>query len=182
MTNASDIQLHLQSTPDIASQAVDRLRSLFHIVAEHTDPNPHPQHQVHLDLTVRLIPDDVETIQVHNAWTIYGLNPDGTETETPLAACARPQDWGDPRWVYNRFRFDWLTDAKHYINHFHGWTDLQRAPHEYPGLFAPLIVQILIPGKPAKLCGRDYIAEDDFWFKDWGKMPSIYDPYDEEWE
>jgi hypothetical protein len=115
----------------------------------------------------------METIEVHNVWTIYGMNGDGTEAVRPVAELSRPQDWGHPRWFYNRFRFDWVTEETHYINHCHCWTDLKREQHEYPGLFASLIVQILMPGCEPELCGRQYLHEDDFWSSEWGEMPPI---------
>ena len=119
-----------------------------------------------------------EIIEVHNAWTIYGMDDENTVAEQPFASVARPQDWGHPRWVYNRFRFEWITDEKHYINHCHCWTDLQLEQPEYPILFASLITKILIPGRQAELCGRDYLEEDDFWSSKWGEMPPVFEPDD----
>lgn len=122
-----------------------------------------------------------DTVEVHNAWTIYGLNSDGTLAEKPIAQLSRPQDWGDSRWHYERFRFDWITESAHYIHHVHCWTDLQLAERgEYPMLFAQLIVQIAMPGTNPKLCGREYLGEDDFWNDDWGELPPYFDPYDDE--
>lgn len=119
-----------------------------------------------------------EIIEVHNAWAIHGLNPDGSLAKQPIAQFARPQDWGDPRWVYHRFRFWWLTpgDGKRYVSNAHCWTDLKLdEPGRYPELFAHLVCQIMIPGVPAELCGRDYLANDDFWRESWGEMPPFYD-------
>ncbi len=31
-------------------------------------------------------------IEVHNAYTIYGINEDGTEAEQPIMQFSRPQD------------------------------------------------------------------------------------------
>lgn len=118
---------------------------------------------------------EVRTIEVHNVWAIYGLNPDGTESEQKLAMHARPQEWGDPRWSYHRYRFEWELDGTRYVNHFHGWTDLKREPHEYPVLFAPLLVQVLMPGSQPELCGRDYLGEEDFWDRGWGKLPPVFE-------
>ena len=124
------------------------------------------------------------TIEVHNAWTIYGMDNAHTVAEQPLAMHGRPQDWGDPeRWTSHRTRFEWATapDGRTYINHCHCWTDLNlESPARYLELFAPLIVQILMPGEPAQLCGRDYLQEEDFWDKSWGQQPPFYDlPPDE---
>jgi hypothetical protein len=121
-----------------------------------------------------------EIVEVHNAWTIYGTEANGKEARQPLAMHGRVQAWGDPRWFYHRFDFVWLSapDGKQYINHAHCWTDLKREPGEYANLFAPLIAQILMPGTPPELCGRDYLHEDDFWQEEWGPQPPFYDdPY-----
>lgn len=126
-----------------------------------------------------------QTVEVHNAWTIYGTNADGSEAKQPLCMHGRVQAWGDPRWIYHRFRFEWLSapDGKHYINHAHCWTDLQREPGEYATLFAPYIAMILMPGHPAELCGRDYLHPEDFWSKEWGPQPPFYDgPEVEGWD
>ena len=126
--------------------------------------------------------EEKETVEVHNVWTVYGMNSDGTEAEEPFACLQRPQDWGAPRWVYNLFRFDWITEEKHYINHCHCWTDLQMERHEYPGFFAPLITQIHMPGQRAELCGRDYLEEEDFWLDAWGEWPPIFEDEDRDWD
>jgi hypothetical protein len=126
----------------------------------------------------------VEPIAVHNAWTIYGVNSDGTEVEQPIAQWGRPQDWGHPRWTYHRYQFIWESapNGRHYVNHCHCWTDLQRDPGTYAELFAPFIAQILMPGAPIQLCGRSYLAEEDFWNKEWGKQPPFYPDDDDEIE
>ena len=128
----------------------------------------------------RKTPVEDGRIEVHNVWTVYGLHPDGTEVEQPFAEMSRPQDWGHPRWVYHRFTFEWLTcpDAKTYRSHVHAWTDLTREPHEYPQLFASLLVNIYMPGATAELCGRDYLDEWDFWDDAWGPMPPVWSPPD----
>lgn len=122
--------------------------------------------------------ETTQTTEVHNVWTIYGLNEDGTEADQPIAGFSRPQDWGAPRWTYHQFRFEWLTTDHHYINNCHCWTDLTREPHEYPQLFASLIVQIMMPGKPKELCNREFLTEDDFWSAEWGDMPPYADGHD----
>lgn len=126
----------------------------------------------------------LDIVEVHNVWTIYGLNSDGTPSDVPIAQMGRPQDWGDSeRWHYERFRFDWITEEVHYINHAHCWTDLQLNERgEYPMLFAQLIVQIAMPGTNPKLCSREYLGEDDFWNEEWGELPPYFDPYDEDEE
>lgn len=113
-------------------------------------------------------------IEVHNVWTVYGVNEDGSEAAEPFAQASRPQDWGDPHWSYHRFRFDWHREDGHYINHVHCWTDLKRESHQYPELFASLIVMILMPGRPPQLCGREFLDEEDFWDSAWGPEPPVY--------
>ena len=108
---------------------------------------------------------EIETIEVHNVWTLYGMNRDGTESKDKLAQFSRPQDWGDSRWVYHLFTLTWEVDGKRYINHAHCWTDLKRESWQYPQLFASLIAQISIPGEPPELCGNKFLHEDDFWVR-----------------
>lgn len=120
-------------------------------------------------------------VEVHNVWTIFALNPDGSRAKQPLACAGqRPQDWGDKeRWAYHRFRFEWLTApdgrAEHWINNLHGWTDLKLEPGEYPDLWAPLAAKIMWPGTAWQFCGQQFLHEDDFWRESWGPMPPFYD-------
>lgn len=126
--------------------------------------------------------DGLPIVEVHNCWTIYGANPDGSKSDNKIASFERPQDWGHPRWAYNRFRFEWTVDGKHYINNAHCWTDIPGVePGGYPELFASLIVRVMMPGHEEQLCGRDYLHPEDFWSQDWGEMPPIYEPEEEGW-
>ena len=124
----------------------------------------------------------IEIVVVHNVWTVYGLNPDGSEVEQPIAQMSRPQDWGDKkRWHYERFCFEWIQETHHYINYVHCWTDLKLEQRgEYPMLFAQFIVQITMPGANPYLCGMDYLDEDDFWLREWGAMPPYYEEDEEQ--
>lgn len=137
------------------------------------DLSKHPEAQEYPAMSQ----SEPEIIEVHQAWTIYGMNSDGTEAEQKIVELGtRPQDWGDPRWHYERYRFEWLTapDGKQYIHHAHCWTDLKREPHDYAALFASLIIMFSWPGRPEQLCGRDYLREEDFWEEAWGEMPPIF--------
>jgi len=120
-----------------------------------------------------------EVQEVHNAYTIYGREADGTRSENSIAEFHRPQDWGEPeRWHYELFRFEWVTgpDGVRYINNAHCWTDIPGLErHEYPGLFAGLVTVILLPGSPAELCGRTHLQEFDDWDDTWGPMPPDYE-------
>lgn len=126
---------------------------------------------------------EIETVEVHNAVTIYGLNEDGSEAEQPIMSFFRPQDWGDSkRWHYEFFKLEWHTQGKIYINNCHCYTDLKNPEGGYSLLFAQGIAMILIPGHPAQECGRDYLCQDDFWSEEWGEMPPYYDSYEEQFD
>ena len=123
---------------------------------------------------------EIETIELHNAVAIYGLNEDGSEVEQPIMSFYRPQDWGNPkRWHYEFFRLEWVHKNKKYINNCHCWTDLKNPKGGYPLLFAEGIAMILMPGHSPQECGRDYLRGDDFWCEEWGEMPPYYDPTEE---
>ena len=126
--------------------------------------------------------DGLPPIEVHNAWAVYGLERDGSEAKQPLAMHSRPQDWGDPRWHYERFTFAWESapNGRRYVNHCHCWTDLKRERGAYAQLFDSLIAQILIPGDPPQLCGRDFLQEEDFWERKWGKRPPLWEGEEED--
>lgn len=113
--------------------------------------------------------------EVHNSWTVYGLNDDGSEADPPLAELSRPQDWGHPRWFYHFFKFEWVVGGIKWINNCHTWTDLKfDEEHLYAELFANFIVKPMYPGRPAQKCGRDFLDMDDFWEDDWGPEPPIF--------
>jgi hypothetical protein len=113
-------------------------------------------------------------MEVHHAWTIYGLDSDGNELPNLVPIYCRPQYWGHPRWIYHRYLFEWRTLDQPFRSFCHCWTDLKRELREYPLLFANVIVLIMVPGRPFQLCGRDYLAQDDIWFDEWGPKPPYY--------
>jgi hypothetical protein len=115
--------------------------------------------------------------EVHNAWTIYGLDTDRKEVDQLFTVYGRPQDWGHPRWKYHRFVFECRTLDQPIRNVCHCWTDLDREVWDFARLFAEVIVMPLTPGRPVQLCGRDYLSEEDMWFSDWGKQPPYYDEF-----
>ncbi len=124
-----------------------------------------------------------EVIEVHNVATYYGLNRDGSPAKQIVVEFSRPQDWGNKqRWHYEFFKLEWVHKGKRYINNFHGWTDLKNPQNGYPELFSQCISMILMPGKPAQICGREFLNEDDFWREEWGEMPPYYDPENDEFE
>lgn len=121
-------------------------------------------------------PEQLPVVEVHNAWTIYGMNPNGREARQPIAMHGRPQDWGDKkRWSYHIMAFEWVHDGTRYRNNLHGWTDLKRKPYQYPQLFASLVIQILQPGTDPRLCGRSHLDTDDEWLDAWGEQPPYID-------
>lgn len=102
---------------------------------------------------------------VNNCWTIYS---EGASEDVPaMAQIGRPQDWGDPRWMYRTY----TLEAQGYRNTVHCWIDQQMGEHEHLETFAPLVAQIMLPGWPVEISGRDYLGEDDFWRDEWGEMP-----------
>lgn len=124
------------------------------------------------DIKKRYKAGEVQLVEVHNAWTIYGVNEDGSEAEEKIACLERPQDWGDPRWHYDLADFGWVFEGKLYVNHVHMWTDVKRdSEAEYLALFAGLFVQICMPGMDRKWCGDEFLADEDFWSEEWGEMP-----------
>jgi hypothetical protein len=138
------------------------------------------------------VTEEIKTIEVHNVWTVQelhriepGKNGKLAKAKEPesMAFLHRPQDWGDPKWHYIECDFTWSTGGTRYVNHFHGWTDIPRENgHAYLELFAPLIVQILLPGCQPELCGKEYLDEEDFWNTNWGPRPPFFAREDPDWE
>ncbi len=116
-------------------------------------------------------------IEVHNAYTIQEVEEVRTGAKEQFLQFSRPQDWGNPRWHYEQFKFEWIRSDKHYINHAYCWTDLPEPEQGYPSLFGEIIaVYIMMPGSRAEECGRSHLKEDDFWDEEWGEMPPYFDP------
>ena len=116
-----------------------------------------------------------EIIEVHNVYTLYPP----VKEESAIMTFYRPQNWGNKDdWAYEQFKFEWVQQTKHYINHAHCWYDPKTAKkHEVPGLFGGCICgMVLMPGKPEQLCGNQYLAEEDIWDEEWGEKPKVYLP------
>lgn len=111
---------------------------------------------------------------VNNCWSIY--TEGATEDMPAMAQIGRPQDWGDPRWMYRTY----TLEAQGYRNTVHCWLDHQVNEHEHLETFAPLVATIMLPGWPVERSGRDFMDEDDFWSAEWGEMPPYAD-LDEEY-
>lgn len=113
-----------------------------------------------------------EVIEVHNVWQV--LESGGPEYGFS-SFFGRPQDWGDPAWLYFRYKLEMESGGRKYINHCHVWTKIKfEQVAEYPQTFAGLICFVAMPGQPEQKCGRSHLAEDDFWSKKWGKAPPFF--------
>lgn len=110
-----------------------------------------------------------------NCWTIYHSD----DEEVPsIAEFRRPQDWGDPRWMYRVYHLEALG----FRNECHCWIDQALSDLEHLEAFAQLMTQIMQPGIKRELAGRDFVAEEDFWVAEWGSMPPEFiDPDEAEW-
>lgn len=122
-----------------------------------------------------------EFVEVHNVYTLYELNPDGSASEQGILTFFRPQDWGDKnRWHYHQCRIEFESNQVTYINNCHLWQELERAGAEAFQVIAPSLFMVLMPGNPQELSGNTHLGTDDFWCDDWGRTPPCYDS-DDEW-
>lgn len=124
----------------------------------------------------------MKTIEVHNIYTLYELNEDGSSVETPILSFFRPQDWGDSsRWHYHQCRIELNLVDKTYINNCHVWQEVERNSIEAFKYIAPQLFMVLVPGAIRQHCGREFLHGDDFWHPDWGEIPPYYEPDDEDY-
>lgn len=123
-----------------------------------------------------------EEVIVHNVWTLYSLNRDGSEAETRCLEAARPQDWGDPRWHYEHYEFVTTYEGTRFVNHCHCWDEIPRKHAEYATQFAQVIVMIMLPGTPEWQCKPGLLRADDFWQEAWGPLPAYGDEEPDELE
>lgn len=116
-----------------------------------------------------------EIVEVHNAYALY-------QSESVLSEgtimMSRPQDWGNKsKWALERFKFEWLTDDKHYINNAYCWYNPKKLRKgDVPNAFASSLTMILMPGDEKELCGNQYLELEDFWCEEWGNMPPVHEP------
>jgi hypothetical protein len=122
-----------------------------------------------------------QTVEVHNVYTLYELNEDGSTAEQKLVCFNRPQDWGDPRWHYHRCKTKFESNGTCYINHCHLWQEVERNPVEAFQAIAPYLFMVLQPGTKPELCSKDFMEPEDFWLESWGKMPPVFEDR-EDWE
>lgn len=111
---------------------------------------------------------------VNNCWHVHLNGSD--EAGDSLAFMGRPQDWGDPKWMYRVY----TLEAQGYRNVVHCWVDQQVGEFEHLQSFAGLVCSIMLPGWPVWKSGRDYLDQDDFWQPEWGEQPPYHDEPDEE--
>lgn len=120
------------------------------------------------------LPDFDSLPVVHNVWAIH------TDGETSIAEANRPQDWGDPRWMYRVYRLS--APSLGHTAIFHCWIEAPLQEYEHLQTFAGLITSIYLPGQPEAECGRDVLREDDFWSPEWGEMPPFIEDGAPEYE
>lgn len=122
-----------------------------------------------------------EKIEVHNVYTLYELNPDGSASEQAALSFFRPQDWGDPkRWHYHQCRIEFESNQVTYINNCHLWQEVERSGVEAFQVIASSLFMVLMPGEKQELSGNTHLDTDDFWCDDWGRTPPYYDESDDE--
>ena len=105
---------------------------------------------------------------VVNCWTIHTSDDPDHPHQAQLG---RPQDWGDPKWMYRVY----TLEALGYRNEVHCWLDSRVHDAEHLALFAGVICTITLPGSNPKLTGKAYLEADDFWSAEWAEMPPYYD-------
>lgn len=101
-------------------------------------------------------------VEVHNVYTLYELNPDGTLAEQAILSYFRPQDWGDKRWHYHQCRIEFELLQVTYINNCHLWQEIERAGVEAFQVIAPSLFMVFMPGNRLELSGNTHLATDDF--------------------
>ena len=124
----------------------------------------------------------MKTVEVHNVYTLYELDEDGSSSETPILGFSRPQDWGDSsRWHYHWCRIEFSLVDTTYINNCHVWQEVERNSIEAFEYIAPHLFMVMMPGAIMQLAGKEFLESDDFWQKEWGEMPPYYEPNDEDY-
>ncbi|PSB25275.1 hypothetical protein [Chlorogloea sp. CCALA 695] len=125
----------------------------------------------------------METIEVHNIYTLYEIEVDGTEVETPILGFSRPQDWGDSsRWHYHQCRVQFSYGGTVYINNCHLWQNVERNSVEAFQCIASYLFMVMMPGRIEQLAGKEFLDEDDFWDEAWGEIPPYYESDEEDYD
>ena len=122
----------------------------------------------------------METIEVHNIYTLYEY---GTDVETPILSFSRPQDWGDSsRWHYHQCRVQFSYGGTVYINNCHLWQNVERNSVEAFQCIAQYLFMVSMPGRIEQLTGKEFLHGDDFWDESWGEIPPYYEEDEEDEE
>lgn len=125
----------------------------------------------------------METIEVHNIYTLYELEEDGSASNTPILSFSRPQDWGDStRWHYHWCRVQYELRGTMYINNCHVWQEVDISSIEAFQRIAEQLFMVMMPGSQEQLAGREFLDEDDFWLPEWGKQPLYYERDEENYD
>lgn len=126
--------------------------------------------------------EQLPVVEVHNCYTLYELDEDGSECEQKLLSFSRPQDWGDKsRWHYHYCKIEVSTKKAHYINHCHIWQEVKRSCIEACQAIASSLFMILTLGQPVELCSDTHLGENDFWLSEWGEKPPLFIDWNDEY-
>ncbi|MEL6408671.1 MAG: hypothetical protein AAFR81_30165 [Chloroflexota bacterium] len=126
--------------------------------------------------------DSGEPVVLHNPWMVMLAEADN---ETPgIIQLSRPQDWGNPKWHYREVTLVVEIAGTVYESHAHVWIDveIEDADLMQYNFFRECVFSVQYPGANPKVCGRDYLDQDDFWQDSWGDMPPHLDPDEDDWE
>lgn len=124
----------------------------------------------------------MNTIKVHNVYTLQELSEDGTLSDNPLLIFFRPQDWGDAkRWHYHQCQVQFSLSGTTYINNCHIYQEVERNLVEACQAIAPYLFMAMMPGTPEQIAGKSHLTEDDFWSDEWGDLPPYYNPDEEDY-
>jgi hypothetical protein len=116
--------------------------------------------------------------EIHNLYTLYELNDDGSILEELLLCFGtRPEDWGDPRWHYHQCKIMLTQKNEQYILHCHLWQEVKRNTISAFKTIGTTFLSTYQPGEYPELCGRSHLSEDDYWSEDWGEKPPYYNEY-----
>lgn len=132
-----------------------------------------------------IVEGDFNIVEVHNAFTVYEMEADGTLAPDPMVALGRAEDWGDrQRWAYGKCTIkrdrkgpDLLTTR--YVQHCHVWREhAALCMKNKTDLFQDIggaLFMLVRPGMPETLCNRDMLSVHDEWLEGWGEMPPHFE-------
>lgn len=125
----------------------------------------------------------METIEVHNIYTLYELEEDGTASATPILSFSHPQDWGDStRWHCHQCRVQYQLRGTTYINNCHVWQEVDISSIEAFQRIASQLFMVMMPGSIEQLAQCAFLDSDDFWLPEWGEMPPYYERDEDDYD